>query len=207
VSRKVFSGKEGMDIVDAASMFGVTPRELLQVLSTVPNRGEYSVLLSKENTEALEKKGQSNDSFNKSATAKAYDKLTVSYLNTARKIQSKFAEITKGIKIPYKSEMVSKARDFVSKMKIKDLSSNQWVVGERNSVKLANAAADMSIKLENILKAAQNTQFAKEVRIATGKVNSATNFLASLVSDGAKYTLNAAGANYTGAIKALSFTL
>lgn len=205
VKRKVFK-KTGMDIRQAVNIFGTKDVEqLMEILSTTPTRAE-SVENARKISEAESQLVGSMDSeLTGSKLAKAYNKSTRSYLRKMSEILDNF----KGnifFPIPKPATLRTQARNQVGDTQLKHINPNQWKIGERRSHELATKAeAENNSKeaLAQNLKAAENTQLAKESHIAVGRVNRAFEFIARLNSKNLRNQLANVNPVYENAINTI----
>lgn len=191
--RKIFS-KDGLDGQHVAGLHDKGLASFLKILSTSPTRDQLAKNVKRrlKAAKAVESKA-----------AKAYRKLTNSYLLTMSKIIKKF-EVD--YRLPILNVLANKARDIVGNLRLRDLNVNQSKMGERRShtnSKSLIAERDLVEALDEEAKAAQNSEISREVHRVILKINQAFKNIAKMSSPEIRAILEQGGRIYINAINAL----
>lgn len=198
--RGVFD-KHGMDAESAAAAFGQEPAQLLQTLSETPTQAQAvkNGQAARQASKDLTITGHAD--LEHGSLAKAYDAVTKNHLKEMKFLKDKFGPINAPSEKFENLRVTSQA--VVGSTKVGALKPNLWKVGERKSQSLAREAVakqDMTTAHEEKLKAAANSQLAKETHIAVGKVNRAIKWIANLSTTEGRAELRAAGKIYGDAV-------
>lgn len=199
---RVFA-KGASPLEDSAHALGFqNGRDLLDVLAKTPTREEVIKARSKFYDSDIERLANEHVDLDHTSIMKAFTDKTKAYLETMRYLKdndwskTKFGIQKIALPLPRIEEIENDARVAVSKMTVGQLKPSMFVVGERQSYKMAVdkfLAGDLAGAFQAKEMAARNSAVQKEVRKQIGAVNRAQKFARRLEDPTAIAVFNASG--------------